>query len=248
MGIEFVLQQPCATRRRMPEARLRALVVQRGIAEGATDKFREQYPHADDETLASKCTVEVALDGPDGTPKPAQISLGRLLDMLEPLKGLDDDCGGCPANVSGRGLGCIGRINAPIAAGAERWLLARLPDDAKDAGLQRLARYLAERGLDGAAVDAQRGRSRLFELKAPVVRKWGGWLGPKLQINSSQLLQMLALGGPMSAERARLYARLLDLSGVKPEATAPGGAGQFGTLLRAVNLAARLGTPLDIKA
>lgn len=247
MGIEFVLQQPCAPRRHMPEARLRTLVNHRGIAESATTKFREQFPHADDETLASKCTVEIAFEGPDGASKPMQVTVGRLLDMLEPLQGLDDDCRGCPANVSGRGLGCIGKVQTPITAEAERWLLARLPDDAKDAGLLRLIRYVSERGLDGAEVDARRGRSRMFELKAPAVRKWGGWLGPKLQLNSSQLLQMLAFGGPISAERARLFARLLDLSGGVPEALGPVSAASLKTLLRAVNLAGRLGAELVVE-
>ena len=244
MGLEFVLQQPCATRRRMPEARLRSLVVHRGIAEAATAKFRAQFPHADDETLASKCTAEIAFDGA----RPTQVSRGRLQDLLEPLQDLDDDCRGCPANVSGRGLGCIGKIHAPITAEAERWLLARLPDDAKDAGLLRLIRYLAERGIDGAAVDAQRGRSRLFELKAPAVRTWGGWLGPRLVVSSSQLLQMLALGGPISVERARLLARLQGLEGGVTETAASASVEQLRTLLRAVNLAGRLGAPLVVEA
>ena len=68
MAIDFALQQPCAARKRMPEAKLRSLVRHWGIAEFAIAKFREEFPHADNETLASKCTVGIAVNGPDGAP------------------------------------------------------------------------------------------------------------------------------------------------------------------------------------
>jgi hypothetical protein len=249
MAIDFALQQPCATRKRMPEGKLRALVRQWGIAEFAVAKFRDEFPHADNETLANKCTVEIAVDGPDGTAKQAQVTVGQLLDMIAPLRGLDGDCRGCPANVSGRAFGCIGKVNYPIKAEAEHWLLSRLPDDAKEPGLVLLLNYLADLGIDGAPVEAQRARPRMFELRVPAVRKWGGWLGPKAQINSSQLLHMLAYGGAFVPERARLYTQLLGLSGVGSKAASSSNAvEQFRIFLRAVNLASRLNAELVVEA
>ena len=89
----------------------------------------------------------------------------------------------------------------------------------------------------------------MFELKAPAVRKWGGWLGPKAQITSSQLLHMLAFGGDFGPERAQLYTKLLGLSGVGSEPASPSNAvEQVRIFLRALNLAGRLGAPLIVEA
>lgn len=249
MAIDFALQRPCTARRYTPEVRLRSMVRHRGVAEFASAQFREKFPHADNETLTSKCTVEIAVKSPDGTAKQTQVTVGQLLDMIAPLSELDGECRGCPANLSGRAFGCIGKVNYPIRKEAEDWLLARLPDDAKDANLVLLLKYLADLGIDGAPVETQRSRSRMFERKEAAVRKWGGWLGPKMQITSSQLLHLLAFSESIGPEQAQLYSRLLDLAKLGSE---PGeisdAVAQFRVFLRAVNLAGRLNANLAVEA
>ncbi len=249
MAIDFALQRPCTARRYTPEVRLRSMVRHRGIAEFAIAQFREKFPHADSETLTSKCTVEITVKSPDGTAKQTQVTVGQLLDMIAPLSELDGECKGCPANLSGRAFGCIGKVDYPIRKEAEDWLLARLPDDGKDANLVLLLKYLADLGIDGAPVEAQRAKPRVFERKEAAVRKWGGWLGPKMQITSSQLLHMLAFSESIGPEQAQLYSRLLGLAKLGSE---PGEASdaveQFRVFLRAVNLAARLNAKLAVEA
>lgn len=249
MAIDFALQRPCTARRYTPEVKLRSMVSHQGIAEFAIAQFREKFPHADSDTLTSKCTVEIAVKSPDGTAKQKQVTVGQLLDMIAPLSKLDGECKGCPANLSGRAFGCIGKVNYPIRKDAEDWLLARLHDDAKDANLVLLLKYLADLGIDGAPVEAQRAKLRVFERKEAAVRKWGGWLGPKMQITSSQLLQMLAFSESIGPEQAQLYSRLLGLAKLGSEmGEASDAVEQFRVFLRAVNLAARLNAKLAVEA
>lgn len=249
MAIDFALLKQCSARRHTPEVRLRSMVRHWGIAEFAIAQFREKFPHADEETLTAKCTVEIAVKGPDGIAIQTQVTVGQLLEMIAPLSELDGECKGCPANVSGRSFGCIGKVNYPIRKEAEDWLLARLPEDAKDANLALLLKYLADLALDGAPVEAQRANSRMFERKEAAVRKWGSWFGSKAQLSSSQLLHMLAFGGPIVPEQAELYSRLLGLAKLGSE---PGSASnaveQFKIFLRAVNLAGRLNVQLIVEA
>ena len=249
MAIEFALQKPCAARRHTPEVKLRSMVRHRDIAEFAIARFREKFPHADPETLTAKCTVEIAVKRPDGTPIQTQVTVGKLQEMIEPLAELDGECKGCPANVSGRSFGCIGKLDTPLRKEAEEWLLARLPDDAKDANLAQLLKHLAELGIDGAPVEEQRSRARMFERKEAAVRKWGGWFGAKTQITSSQLLQMLAFDDSIAPEQAQLYTRLLGLARPAPEPQSPSEAvQQIRLFLRAINLAGRLNARMVVEA
>jgi len=247
MAIEFALQRPCAARRHTPEVKLRSMVRQAAAAEVAIARFREKFPHADEDTLTGKCTVETSVKRPDGTVIPIQLPVGRVQELTAPLAELDGECKGCPANVSGRSFGCIGKLATPISKEAEEWLLARLPDDAKDAQLAELHQYLADQGIDGAPVEAQRSRSRMFERREAAVRKWGGWFGAKTQITSSQLLQMLVFSEAFSPEEAQLCARLLDLGRPSPE-TEPASdvVQQFKVFMRAINLAGRLDARLAV--
>ncbi|MGM9483307.1 hypothetical protein ACS5PN_19075 [Roseateles sp. NT4] len=247
MAIEFALQKPCAARRHTPEVKLRSMVRHADSAEVAIAQFREKFPHADEDTLTSKCTVQIAVKRPDGTIIQTQVTVGRLQDMIEPLSELDGECKGCAANLSGRSFGCIGKVNTPIRKEAEDWLLARLPDDAKDDQLVQLLNHLADLDIDGAPVELQRAGSRMFERKEAAVRKWGGWFGAKTQITSSQLLQMLTSSEAIAPEQAQLYTRLLGLSklGAEPESAAAA-AGQIKTFLRAINLAGRLDARLAV--
>lgn len=247
MALEFALQKPCAARRDTPEVKLRSMVRQAAAAEAAIARFREKFPYADEDTLTRKCTVETTVKRPDGTVIPIQATVGRVQELIAPLSELDGECKGCPANVSGRSFGCIAKVDYPISKEAEDWLLARLPDDAKDAVLVQLLEHLADHAIDGAPVEAL--RSRMFERREAAARKWGGWFGPKVQITSSQLLHMLAFfDDSIPPEQARLYARLLGLArlGAEPE-TVFDAVEQFRLFLRAVNLAARLNVPLAVE-
>jgi hypothetical protein len=246
MAIDFALQKPCAARRHTPEVKLRSMVRHADIAAVAIAQFREKFPHADNETLTTKCTVEIAVKRPDGTVIQTQVTVGRLQDMIAPLQELDGECKGCPANVSGRSFGCIGKLDTPIRKEAEEWLLARLPDDAKDATLAQLVRHLADLGIDGAPVEVL--RSRLFERKEAAVRKWGGWFGARVQITSSQLLQMLAFSEDIAPEQARLYTRLLGLAKPASEPRTSESVQQLNALLRAIHLAGRLDVRMAVEA
>lgn len=248
MAIDFALQKSCSARRHTPEVKLRSMVSHADIAGVAIAQFREKFPHADNETLTAKCTVEIDVKRPDGTIIQTQVTVGRLQDMIAPLAELDGECKGCPANVSGRSFGCIGKVGYPIRKEIEEWLLARLPDDAKDANLALLLKHLADLGIDGAPVEEQRSRARMFERREAAVRKWGSWFGAKTQLTSSQLLQMLAFGESIAPEQAQLYTRLLGLARMSSEPeSASSAVEQFKIFLRAVNLAGRLNVQVVVE-
>lgn len=248
MAIDFALQLPCAVRNDIPEAKLLSLVKHWGIVEIAISQFRETYPHYDMATIARECTVHIGVLGPDGIARQTPVTVAQLLSLIAPLEGVKGHCNGCPANVSGRSFGCIGKVNYPITSEAEAWLLSRLPEDAKGPSLSLLFKFLADLEIDGAQVDPQRTRAQMFELKAPAVRKWGGWFDKK-QITSSQLLYMLAFGGNIGPQQAQLYTKLLSLTSIPSEPRSPCSiVEQFKIFMLAISMAARLEANLLVDA
>jgi hypothetical protein len=248
MPFDFALQLPCDVRKSIPEAKLLSMVKHWGIAEFAISKFRETHPQYDMATIANECKVEISVLGPDGTAKQMPVTVAQLLALIAPLEGVKGNCKGCLANVSDRSFGCIGKVNYPITGEAEAWLLSRLPEDAKGPSLSLLFKFLADLGIDGAPVDSYRTRAQMFELKAPAVRKWGGWFDKK-QITSSQLLYMLAFGGNIGPQQAQLYTKLLNLTSIPSESPAPSSVvEQFKIFMRAISMAARLKANLHVDA
>jgi len=248
MAIDYVLRMPCEVRKQFPEAKLVAMVRQWGIADFAIGKLRQAYPDQDIKTLAEQYTIEIAVNGPDGTARQMPVTVAQIMQMVSPLGAVRQHCGPCRANVSDRHFGCIAKINYPILRETESWLLSRLPDDEKHPNLALLLKFLADLKIDGAPVDALRARENMFEAKTPAFRTWGE-IFDRRKVTSSQILHMLAFGGMLGPEQAQLYTRMLGLETILRERHPPSDqVEQFKTFFCAVVMAGRLGAPIDVDA
>jgi hypothetical protein len=72
--------------------------------------------------------------------------------------------------------------------------------------IRSYCKAIADFKIDGRSIDSARARNDLYVLKAPIERKWGGFLSRKTDINSSQLMQILLGVGSMQAAHAKMVA------------------------------------------
>lgn len=238
MAFDYVLEFPCDVRKAIPEEKLVALVGYRSLAQFAFDEARKAEPASSPEAILAKFQVEVSQTRPDGVVSQVPMTIGQLVEMAKPLVQYQAQCSNCRANVADRAFGCIAKINYPIRRESEEWLLSRLPADPANPGLALLFRFLSEVGVDGRAVDAL--RDRLFESKAPLVRRWGNAPDAK-QVTSSQIVHLLVFGGRIEAQQAALYTKLLGLASVLSDRHPPSAnIEQFKTLMCAIVMSGRL--------
>lgn len=244
MSADFVLKFPCEVRKQVPEEKLIALVGYMHLAEYAMKQIRESDPSLSTEAILNKFEIHVSQTRPDGTRQQVPVTIIEMLKLAQPIRQYRSHCADCRANIADRDFGCIAKINYPIRAEVEEWLLARLPENINDPDLATLFRFLADLDIDGAHVD--QARSQLFELPRALVRRWSDGSQQK-QINSSQLIHMLVFGGDIAAQQAGLYTRLLGLSNVLQEQHVPSSnIEQFKTFMCAVVMGGRLGAKISV--
>ena len=248
MAIDYVLRMPCDVRKVFAEPKVAALVRQKEIAEFAIRKLREANPGSDIKTLADNCMVEIAVAGPDGTARQMPVTVSQLASMIAPLSDVKDHCKTCRANIADRSFGCIAKVNYPVLRETEAWLLARLPEDENDPDLVLLFKSLTDLEIDGAPVDALRARDKVFEAKAAPFRTCSGTFDRR-KITSSQILHMLAFGGTIGPEQARLYTRMLKMESILSEPhPRTDQVEQVKTLFCAVVMTGRLNASIEMDA
>jgi hypothetical protein len=246
MAFDYVLKFPCEVRKSVPEAKLVTLVGYMSLAEFAVAEIQKSNPGVALETILGQYQVQVSQTRPDGTAMQVPMTVGELVALARPLGAYREHCKSCPANVADRAFGCIAKINYPLRKESEEWLLSRLPRDITDPSLALLFRFLSELGIDGRPADAM--RPKLFELKAPLVRRWGAPPHQK-QITSSQIIHLLAFGGNIGPQQAALYTKLLGLASVLSDPHPPSGnIEQFKTLMCAIVMCGRLNAQIDVDA
>jgi hypothetical protein len=246
MAVDYVLQFPCEVRKKVPEAKLLVLVGYMSLAEHAVAEIRKSNPAVPMETILGKYQMQVSQARPDGTVQQAPMTVGQLVTMAQPIGQYRGHCPKCRANIADRSFGCIAKINYPIQKESEEWLLSRLPSDVKNPDLSLLFRFLSDLKIDGKPVDAM--RPRLFELKEPVVRRWGSPPDQK-HVTSSQIIHMLAFGGHIGQQQAALYTKLLGLESCLNDPHPPSAnIKQFKTMMCAVVMSGRLNAGINVEA
>ncbi|WP_417067098.1 hypothetical protein [Niveibacterium terrae] len=246
MALDYALKFPCEVRKHVPEAKLSVLVGYMSLAEFAVAEIRKSNPSLPIETILGSHEVRVNQVRPDGTTEQAPMAIGQLVAQAQAIGKYKEHCRECRANIADRPFGCFAKINYPISKEAEEWLLARLPNDAKDPALLLLLRFLSDLEIDGRPVEAVRGR--LCELKDPVVRRWGS-APDQRQITSSQIVHMLAFGGDIGPQQAGLYTKLFGLASVLSEPHPPSSnIEQFKTFMCAIVMSGRLNAGIGIDA
>ena len=245
MAVDYVLKFPCEVRKNVPETKLVTLVGYMSLAEFAVAEIRSSSPALPLETILGKYEVHVNQTRPDGVVKQVPMTIGQLVEMAQVLRPHQGHCQQCRANIADRPFGCIAKINYPVRKESEEWLLSRLPSDANDPNLSTLFRFLSDLEIDGRPVDAM--RPRLFELEAPVVRRWGAL--PTQTVTSSQIIQLLAFGGDIGPEQAALYTKLLGLASVLSDPHPPSdNIEQFKTMMCAIVMSGRLNAGISVEA
>ncbi|QBB70997.1 hypothetical protein ELE36_11910 [Pseudolysobacter antarcticus] len=246
MAVDYVLKFPCEVRKNVPEEKLVTLVGYMSLAEFAVAEIRKSNPAVPMETILGKYEVHVNQTRPDGTTVQTPMTVGQLVAQAQSISQYRAQCSPCRANIADRPFGCIAKINYPISKESEQWLLSRLPNDSNDTNLVTLFRFLSDVKIDGRPVDTM--RERLFELKEPLVRRWGVWPDQK-QVTSSQIIHMLAFGGDIGPQQAALYTKLLGLAAVLSEPHPPSSnIEQFKTLMCAIVMSGRLNSAISVDA
>jgi hypothetical protein len=243
VALDYAIQYACDVRAQIPDPQLQTMVRMRGKAEAAIAQITRTQP---DLSRAQVLAYELVLGvmGTDGRQYQQPVPLAHVMASVEPLNAVQAKCRSCPANLNVLGtFGCIANVNYPLTAADEEWLVARLPDDAKDPSLQMLFQYINDFQIDGKPVDAQRSRRELYELGKPVERKWG-WLG-KQKVTSSQVLHLLAYQSQqLDPKLTTLFTQLLKLGADQPAK----GVDQMRTFTRAFAVSAQLKAPMFVNA
>lgn len=248
MAVDFSLRAPCEVRRSIPEPKLLSMVRHHALAEFAQQQYQAAHPELDEKAIRERLTVQIQVNMPDGLAREMPVKLANIFGMTKELDAWRGACGPCRANVADRPFGCIGKINYPIAAESESWLLTRLPPDPQHPAVAQLFKFVADLNIDGLPVDKGRLNAKIFSLRRPPVRHWGEGAARRT-LTSSQVLHMLLFGGSIGAQQAVLYTRLLNLDTVLKDPHPPSAnIEQFKTFFCALVMAGRLNCTVDVNS
>jgi len=134
---------------------------------------------------------------PEGAEETRVIVVQDMLDQAAELDPLAHYCAGCPANVQGVPFGCVGAIQYPISAAAERWLLDQLPGIEEPLPWLLLRQGVQELGYDGEAVKPLRADDTYFE-----ERRVAGRDLVEYMFTANQVFEMLFLLGAIQPSHA----------------------------------------------
>lgn len=110
-----------------------------------------------------------------------------VLDLVAELEPLKPHCAGCPANRTGQPFGCMGFIQYPISAEAERWLLEQLPTNKEPLVWLLLKQGVSRFQYNGEQINALRQQSdAYFESKEVITRQLGG-----IRLDTNQAFEMI---------------------------------------------------------
>jgi hypothetical protein len=135
----------------------------------------------------------------------------KLLAEAAVLDGHADKCADCPANLGQEPFGCYGRLEYPVPAEAEEFLM-RLPADPNTHYTGNLlAQNIYDNGFNGAPIEEMRTKGgRFFRLGEAVEVSWGSGNSER-SFNSDQILHLLLFGGPFPPTDALLLLMQLNL-------------------------------------
>jgi len=206
VGVDYVVDLPCAVKSDIPTGRLVGLIKGRSQANTILELARRDGGQSSPAEIVFGRVRQL----PGGTTY-EDVSVQALLDEAAPLRDYEHYCAGCPANSRGEPFGCYGYLPYPISAATEAWLLARLPESLDGGAGQLLRAAVRDVGYDGGRIrDMRRRGETFFERNKPAQRTWRcGWT--RWTLTSDQLLQMLIGLGNLHPEHCALLALCLDI-------------------------------------
>lgn len=187
MGIDYIIDYDCAPKQTLTLPGLMGRLKGRDRAEAIIDLYRRNGDHRP----VSEMGFEMTRRLPDGTEQTEVVLVQDLLNAAGDLVAQESHCIDCPANRTGVSFGCVGAINYPISADAERWLLDQLPDHSRPLPYMLLQRAIREIGFTGGAARQLRAQPGIyFEAPEPLERDLAA-----IRVDGNQLFELLFLSG-----------------------------------------------------
>lgn len=202
MAIDYGVLFPCVPRERIGSESILERLKGRERAHTIIQLFRRNG----DQRPPSQMGFELTRSTPEGAEETRVLIVQDMLDDAAPLDELAHHCAGCPANLTGAPYGCYGRIDYPISAQAERWLLDRLPGIDQPLAWLLLRQGVQELGYDGESVRALRVNPAYFEERRVMGRDMGEFV-----MTADQVFEMLFLLGSIRPPHAGILLLFFDL-------------------------------------
>lgn len=193
MGIDYSIGYGCVPKEQLTTDG----IIQRLKAGERAASIIEFYRQNDDQRSIEHMGGEVTLRTGDGESETRTVLVKDLLAERNELEDFASYCEGCPANRINRSFGCIGRINYPISAQVELWMLYQLPSPEEPLPYLLLSKA-EEMGLTGAAARQYRHQEGIiFQNPDTMGREY-----PEMKITADQLFELLFLLGTIQPKRA----------------------------------------------
>lgn len=193
MAIDFIVDYDCPPKQALSSDGVMERIKERERAQTVIRIYRE----AGDMRPLDEIGFELTRSLPDGTEDTQLVIVQNALDNAAELDPLAHHCVGCPANVSGQPFGCMGFIQYPISAKAERWLIDQLPAPEEPLLWLLLRQGVQELGYDGESVRPMRSSGVYFEERRVMGRDLVEFV-----YNSNQVFEMLFLLGKVQPAHA----------------------------------------------
>ena len=193
MAIDYVIDYGCVPKEALSTEGILERLKARERAGAVIKLFRD----AGDGRPPSEMGFEFTRTTHSGEEETRVIVVQEMLDLAAELDPLAHFCEGCPANLRGVPFGCVGAIEYPISAAAERWLLDQLPGIDQPLAWLLLRQGVQEMGYDGAPVAPLRMNPAYFE-----ERRVAGRDLVEFVMTANQVFEMLFLLGNIQPAHA----------------------------------------------
>lgn len=221
MALDYVIDFDCAPR----EALGTAGILERLKARERAAAIIRLYRRSGDRRPPREMGFEMVRSAADGSEETQVVIVQHLLDAAAELEPLAAHCAGCPANRSGADFGCMGHIPYPISAGAEAFLLRRLPTPPEAPLVWLLLKQgIRDFNYDGSSVRPLRAAGRQIFSEARSLRRALG----ELVVDADQVFEMVFLTGHIQPNHGAIL--LLFLQVIAREGLEAGEITQLGAL------------------
>ncbi len=201
MAIDYVIDYACIPKQTLTSAGIVERLKAWERAQAVIRLFRENG----DDRPPSQMGFEFTRTNPDGEEETRVIVVQEMLDLAAELDPLAHYCEGCPANLRAEPFGCVGLIEYPISAAAERWLLDQLPGIDQPLVWMLLRQGVQELGYSGELVKPLRADSTYFEERRVAGRDLAEFV-----MSADQVFEMLFLLGDIQPAHAGILLLLFN--------------------------------------
>ncbi len=201
MAIDYVVDYSCVPRQTLGTEGILEALKARERAQSVIWLFRQNGDQRPPDQMGFEFT-RTTLAGEEET---RVIVVQEMLDQAAVLDPLASYCAVCPANLTGAPFGCVGQIEYPISAAAERWLIDQLPGIDQPLVWMLLRQGVQELGYDGEPVRPLRANPTYFEEQRVAGRDLVEFV-----ITANQVFEMLFLLGDIQPAHAGILLLLFN--------------------------------------